>query len=75
MALKLPGNVGRRTLDPTKHPPDGAATHSMTNPCKFRFGLIFCIPGRSKDLRVLVGVTENGGGTHTSDNAWKRQET
>ena len=50
-----------RTLDPTKHPPDGATTHSNLDPCNFRFGKIPCISERSEDFIELVDATDHGG--------------
>ena len=48
--LCVPDDVGEHTLEPTKHPPDGAATHSNPNPCKFRFDVIFLDSTLTEDL-------------------------
>jgi hypothetical protein len=42
--LETPNNAGKRTLDPTKHPPGQAVAISNSNPCKFRFDTIFYNP-------------------------------
>jgi hypothetical protein len=43
-ALRISDNVGKRTLAPTKHPPNSAVTHSNPNPCKFHVNAIFFDP-------------------------------